>query len=79
MSRTSSGRIHQVHQELGDIVDDPSVAARLPEALLDRLKAMRGMLVEEMSTNPKADSDDNADSAEVAEKQLSVSLARIIH
>jgi hypothetical protein len=56
MSLTPNGRIHRIHQELGDIVDDPSVAAHLPQALLDRLKAMRGMLLEEMNTNPEANS-----------------------
>ena len=47
----ANDRIHQVHQELGDVVDDPCMAARLPHALLDRLKALRGMLLEAMNTN----------------------------
>jgi hypothetical protein len=52
MSLTANDRIHQVHQELADIVDDPGMAASLPQALLERLRAMRGMLLEEMNTNP---------------------------
>jgi len=52
MSHTLSDRIYQVHQELIDIVDDPGMAASLPQALLERLRAMRGMLLEEMNTNP---------------------------
>ena len=77
MPRTSNGRIHRIHQELGDIVDDPSVAARLPQALLDRLKAIRRMLLEEMNTNPGADSDGDVNSTELGERQLSASLPRI--
>jgi len=50
MSLTANNRIHQVQQELADIVDDPGMAASLPQALLERLRAMRGML-EEVSTN----------------------------
>jgi hypothetical protein len=56
MSLTPNRRIHRIHQELVDIIDDPSVAVSFPQALLDRLKAMRGMLVEEMSTSPERDS-----------------------
>jgi hypothetical protein len=52
MSDTFNDRIHQVHEELGDIVDDPGMAASLPQALLERLRAMRRMLLEEMITNP---------------------------
>ena len=55
MSHTVNNRIRQVHQELRDIVGDPGMAARLPQALLDRLKAMQGML-EEMNTNPEVES-----------------------
>ena len=56
MSHTDNNRIRQVHQELRDIVGDPGMAARLPQALLDRLKAMQGMLLEEMKTNPEVES-----------------------
>ena len=56
MSHTDNNRIRQVHQELGDIVGDPGMAARLPQALLDRLRAMQGMLLEEMKTNPEMES-----------------------
>lgn len=59
-------RIHQVHQELGDIVDDPCMAARLPHALLDRLKALRGMLLEAMNTNAQANSDGGLLAAELS-------------
>jgi len=52
MSHTLNDRIYQVHQELVDIVDDPGMAARLPQALLERLRAMRRMLLEEMDTDP---------------------------
>ena len=52
MSRKFNDRINQVYQELADIVDDAGMAASLPQALLERLRAMRGMLLEEMSTNP---------------------------
>ena len=56
MSYTANNRIRQVHQELRDIVGDPGMAARLPQALLDRLKALQGMLLEEMKTNPELES-----------------------
>jgi hypothetical protein len=56
MSLTPNRRIHWIHQELVDIIDDPSVAVSFPQALLDRLKATRGMLLEEMSTSPELDS-----------------------
>ena len=52
MSHTFNDRIHQVHEELADIVDDPGMSASLPQALLERLRAMRGMLLEETNTNP---------------------------
>ena len=55
MSNTDNNRIRQVHQELRDIVGDPGMAARLPQALIDRLKAMQGMLLEEMNTNPEVE------------------------
>lgn len=63
MSRMANDRIHFVHQELGDIVDDAGMAARLPQALLHRLKAMRGILLEEIMTNPEVDSGTSVDSA----------------
>lgn len=56
MSHTANNRIRQVHQELRDIVGDSGMAARLPQALLDRLKVMQGMLLEEMKTNPEMES-----------------------
>ena len=53
MSVIGNDRIHQVHQELADIVDEPGMAASLPQALLERLRAMRGMLLEEMNTSQR--------------------------
>jgi hypothetical protein len=54
---TSNHRIHKVYRELGSIVDDPGMAARLPQALLDTLNDMRGMLREELHHYPEADSE----------------------
>jgi hypothetical protein len=45
-----TNRIYQVYRELDNIVRDGGMAARLPQALMDRLKAMRGMLLEELET-----------------------------
>jgi len=61
---TSNDRIDQIHRELVDIVDDPGMAARLPQALLDRLKVMRGMLLEELNIRPAAAVDGDLLSAE---------------
>ena len=63
ISPMAYSRIHQLHDELGDIVEDPGMAASLPQALLHRLKAMRGILLKEMTRNPEADSESGVDSA----------------
>ena len=60
-------RIHQVYRELGNIVDNGGLAARLPQSLLDRLKAMRGILFEELSNPPEVDSDRDLLSAELSQ------------
>jgi len=56
MPYTANNRIQRVHQELGDIIENPGMCARLPQALMVRLKAMQGMLMEEMKTNTEAES-----------------------
>ena len=60
-------RIHEVYRELGNIVDDGGLAARLPQSLLDRLKAMRGLLLDELNNPPEADSDGALLSAELSQ------------
>ena len=60
-------RIHQVYSELGNIVDNGSLAARLPQSLLDRLKAMRGILLDELNNPPEADSNGDSLSAELSQ------------
>jgi hypothetical protein len=55
-------RIHRVYRELGNIVDNGGLAARLPQSLLDRLKAMRGILLEELNNPPEADAYSAGDS-----------------
>ena len=55
MSPMPSQRLHRIHQELGDIVDDLNIAGRLPHVLLARLKAVRGMLLEEMNASRHPD------------------------
>jgi len=60
-------RIHEVYRELGNIVDNGGLAARLPQSLLDRLKGMRGKLLDELNNPPEADSDGNSLSAELSQ------------
>ena len=59
----SNDRILRVHRELGKILDDLSVAARLPQALLDRFSAMRRTLLEELNASAVADGNGNSLSA----------------
>ena len=60
-------RIHEVYLELGNIVDNGGLAARLPQSLLDRLKAMRGILLDELNNPPEADPDGASLSAELSQ------------
>jgi hypothetical protein len=60
-------RIHEVYRELGSIVENAGLAARLPQALMDRLKAMRGMLLEELNNLGEADSERDLLSAELSQ------------
>jgi hypothetical protein len=53
-------RILRVHRELGKILDDLSLAARLPQALLDRFSAMRRTLLEELNASAAADANGNS-------------------
>ena len=59
----TTDRILRVHRELGKILDDLGVVARLPQALLDRLNAMRATLLEELNTSAIADSSGDSLSA----------------
>lgn len=68
-------RIHEVYRELGNIVDNGGLAARLPQSLLDRLKAMRGILLEELHNAPEADSDGDLLSAELSQDASSQTSA----
>ena len=58
----SNDRILWVHQELGQILDDLGLAARLPQALLDRLTVLRRTLLQELNASA-ADSDEDSLSA----------------
>jgi len=60
-------RIHEVYRELSNIVDNGGLAARLPQSLLDRLKAMRGILLEELNNPPEPDSDGDLLSVELSQ------------
>ena len=60
-------RIHQVYRELDNLVDNSSLAARLPQSLLDRLKAMRGILLDELNDPSEAGSDRDSLSAELSQ------------
>jgi hypothetical protein len=64
---TVNTRIRQVYRELGNIVNNGGLAARLPQSLLDRLKAMRGILLEELNSPPETDSDGDFLSAELSQ------------
>lgn len=64
---TGNIRVHEVYRELGNIVDNGGLAARLPQSLLDRLKAMRGMLLDELNKPPGPDSDGDLLSAELSQ------------
>jgi len=56
----STDRILQVHRELGKILDDLGLAARLPQALLDRLNAMRRTLLQELDESAAPNSDEDS-------------------
>ena len=57
MSLTAGNlRIHQVYRELESILGNGSLVSRLPQALVDRLNAMRGMLLEALMNSTEADS-----------------------
>jgi hypothetical protein len=61
MSLTASNdRILRVHRELGKILDDLSVTARLPQALLDRFGAIRRTLLEELNASAAEDANGNS-------------------
>ena len=51
MTRAVRDRVCYVHQELGEILADAGMAARLPQALLERLQVLRNMLTEEMNND----------------------------
>jgi hypothetical protein len=56
----TTDRIFQVHRELGKILDDLGLAARLPQALLDRLNAMRTSLLQDLNSSVSANADENS-------------------
>jgi hypothetical protein len=64
---TSNHRIREVYRELGSIVEDPGLSARLPHALLDRLQDMRGKLLEELNTSAETDLDSDLLPAELSQ------------
>jgi hypothetical protein len=64
---TSNHRIREVYRELGSIVEDPGLSARLPYALLDRLQDMRGKLLEELNTSAETDLDSDLLPAELSQ------------
>ena len=59
----STDRILRVHRELGTILDDLGMAARLPQSLLDRLSDMRRTLLQELNLSTAADADGDSVSA----------------
>ena len=57
MSLTAGNlRIYQVYRELDSILGIGSLVSRLPQALVDRLNAMRRMLLEALINSTEADS-----------------------
>jgi hypothetical protein len=64
---SSNHRIREVYRELGSIVDDPGLSARLPHALLDRLQDMRGKLLEAFNTSVETNLDNDLLPAELLE------------
>jgi hypothetical protein len=64
---TSNNQLRRIYQELGDIIDDCNVAGRLPDALLHRLRAIQGMLMEEMSKSRQTDSEVDLLTAELSQ------------
>ena len=74
---TSTDRIVRVHQDLGDILDDLALVSRLPQALIDRLNAMRRTLLRE-NDSVVADSDGDPRSAEPLCGDTKVSEATVV-
>jgi hypothetical protein len=64
---TGNTRIRQVYRELGNIVNNGGLAARLPQSLLDRLRAMLGILLEELNSPGETDSDGDFLPAELSQ------------
>jgi hypothetical protein len=54
---TNNNQLCRIYQELGDIIDDCNVTGRLPDAVVNRLRAIQGMLMEEMSKRRQTDSE----------------------
>ncbi|PYX97566.1 MAG: hypothetical protein DMG63_14190 [Acidobacteria bacterium] len=75
---TSTDRIVRVHQDLGDILDDLALVSRLPQALIDRLNAMRRTLLREVNDSVVADSDGDPRSAEPLCGDTKVSEATVV-
>ena len=74
---TSTDRIVRVHQDLGNILDDLALVPRLPQALIDRLNAMRRTLLRE-NDSVVADSDGDPRSAEPLCGDTKVSEATVV-
>jgi len=74
---TSTDRIVRVHQDLGNILDDLALVPRLPQALIDRLNAMRRTLLRE-NDSVVADSDGDPRSAEPLCGGTKVSEATVV-
>jgi len=68
MSSTAGNlRIYQVYRELDSILGIGSLVSRLPQALVDRLNAMRRMLLEALINSTEADSYGDLLAAELLE------------
>lgn len=72
----SNLQIHQVYGELDDILGNGGLISRLPQALVDRLSAMRGMLLEALLNSTEANSDGELLAAELCRMQARRSMSR---
>lgn len=63
----SNLQIHQVYGELDDILGNGGLISRLPQALVDRLSAIRGMLLEALLNSTEANSDGELLAAELSQ------------
>jgi hypothetical protein len=57
---------------VGDIIDDCNVTGRLQDAVVNRLRAIQGMLMEEMSKRRQTDSEVDLLTAELAFRSVKI-------